>query len=108
MIGSSRWRAHTRPLSSAGSCRPTPNRHAESTSADRGRRGVMAGPPDHRSGATPAPPSCPRILTVTTDNQADRHTDTTHWCAVSITTAHHPASSCDPAISFADSKLDSF
>ena len=43
MIGPSRWRAHTRPLSGAGSARPTPNRYAESTSTDRSRRAMMAG-----------------------------------------------------------------
>jgi hypothetical protein len=38
-----RWCAHTRPLSGAGSCRPSPDRQAEATSADRGRRRVMSG-----------------------------------------------------------------
>ena len=43
LIRSGRWSARTHPLWGAGSCRSTPDRHAESTSADRGRRTVMGG-----------------------------------------------------------------
>ena len=43
MIRSGRWCARSGPLSAAGSCRPTPDRHAESTSADRDRRTMMTG-----------------------------------------------------------------
>jgi hypothetical protein len=42
-----RWSARSGPLSVAGSCRPSPDRHAEATSTDRNRRGVM---PRHRIG----------------------------------------------------------
>jgi hypothetical protein len=35
--------ARTRPLSGAGSCRPSPDRQAQATSADRGRSGMMPG-----------------------------------------------------------------
>lgn len=43
LVRSGRWSARTHPLLGAGSCRPTPDRHAESTSADRGRRAVVHG-----------------------------------------------------------------
>ena len=41
--GPGRWCACNRPLSVAGSCRPSPDRQSEATSADSGRRGVMPG-----------------------------------------------------------------
>ncbi|MDT5051790.1 MAG: hypothetical protein QOF66_156, partial [Mycobacterium sp.] len=43
MIRSGRWCARKGPLSVTGSCRPSPDRQSEATSADRGRRAVMAG-----------------------------------------------------------------
>lgn len=44
----------------------------------------------------PRTPSHHHILTATTDTHADRHTKTAHHRAVSLTTAHYPASSCQP------------
>ena len=41
VIGPGRWRARNGPLSVAGSCRPSPDRQSEATSADRGRRSVL-------------------------------------------------------------------
>src|SRR4029453_17298711 len=43
MVGAGRWGAHTRPLSGAGSCRSSPDRQTEATSADRDRRPMMGG-----------------------------------------------------------------
>jgi hypothetical protein len=43
VIRPGRWRARSGPLSVTGSCRSSPDRHAEATSPDRGRRGVMPG-----------------------------------------------------------------
>ena len=43
MVGPGRWSARTRPLSAAGSCRPSPDRQSEATSPDRGRRAMMPG-----------------------------------------------------------------
>src|SRR4029453_19624007 len=42
-VGPRRWGAHTRPLSGAGACRPSPDRQTEARSADRDRRPVMGG-----------------------------------------------------------------
>src|SRR5258705_5610540 len=47
-VGPGRWSARSGPLSAAGSCRPSPDLHAEATSADRNRRGLM---PRHRIGS---------------------------------------------------------
>ena len=41
VIGPGRWRARSGPLSFAGSCRPSPDCQSETTSPDRGRRGMM-------------------------------------------------------------------
>lgn len=47
LVRSGRWSARAHPLLGAGSCRPTSDRLAESTSADRSRRTVMHGVGEH-------------------------------------------------------------
>jgi hypothetical protein len=44
-VGNRAWPVNTLsgPLSAAGSCRPSPDRHTEATPADCGRRSVLAG-----------------------------------------------------------------
>jgi hypothetical protein len=42
-LGPGRWRARNGPLSVTGSYRPSPDRLPKATSADRGRRTMVAG-----------------------------------------------------------------
>jgi hypothetical protein len=73
-VGPGRWCAHTRPLSRAGSYRPSPNRQAEATSADRDRRRVGA---DTTTGASIA--RSPLSLAIPTHWQPPPTTRLPRW-----------------------------
>jgi hypothetical protein len=83
----SRWCARHGPLSEAGSCRPSRERQSETTSADYGRRDrvTVAG----SEVCYQHPDSHHRQI---------MHPGTTHFHAVSLTSARKDTSSCQPLI----------